>query len=322
MSNPKFGSLEVFYTFPSDTLQAIEMSTNVKGLKQYHTGPKNHEAVTVRVSSIQDALPVYIQVETLLGDAVVDRSDWFTYQEDDSAIFAVRIFFFDQFISVTVNDVWAYSYALSEVQYQETTEALLRLAGGTITITDMRKVELSDGREAVYVDYESTTDSAIQSIIQQRPVQVLPSVDRATLFTYDAEKSLVPVPFVHSVDIEEVRPPGLSSDGLVYADEVGISIDEETAREVGLITRLYRLSELSTGYERATAFLQKQARQRRKPSTVVMRLDPRVELTDILDMDLYVTSTGRHLLEEVIVEDISLSMRDGDYSMTIKGRKR
>lgn len=322
MSNPKYGALEVFYSFPSNTTKGIELVTNVNGLKQFHSGPESFLPVTIRVGSVQDGVdPIFAEVKLYIGTDLVDRSDYFTYNGTNQT-FAVRIFFFDQFISVSVNDCWVYSYALAQVQYPGTTNAVLKMDGLTTILTDIRRVEIADGREAVFIDYESTTDSAIQSVIQQRPVQIFAHVDRKTTFTYDAEKDLVPAHHVHVYDEETVRPAGLSSDGLVYADEVGVSIDTQVAKEVGLITKLYRLSELTTGYERATGFLQKQARQRRKPRTVIMRLDPRVEVSDVLDLDLIVTSTNRHIVKQIIVEDVGVGIRDGEYTMTVKGREK
>ena len=151
---------------------------------------------------------------------------------------------------------------------------------------------------------------------------ILPHVNRKLTFTYAAEKDTINAVKVNKYEEGYSHPSTMSSDGLVYFDEVGVSIDLLTAEEVGLITKLYRLSELNTGAEQATATLQKRARESRIKHTVVQRLDPRVELTDVLHVDLTTTSTNRHIVRDIIVEDARISIRHGDTSMTITGRRK
>lgn len=323
MTNPKFGSLQVFYTYPGGDDASVELLTNIQATRQFHVGPESLVAVSIEVSSYQDDVgePWFIRVQTKLSDVVIDQSDFPTYSDVviDSAI---RIFFFDQFVSVSLNDKWIYSYGFASVSYTGDTTASLKLDGSTTTITDIRRVELSDGREAVFVDYESTTDNAIQSIIQQRPILVLPHVNRKLTFTYVAEKDTIDASFVNSYTEKTSHPSSLSSDGLVYFEDVGVSIDLETARDVGFITKLYRLSELNTGATAAAGTLQRQARQRRVMVDVVQRLDPRIEVADVLHIDLFTSSTERHIERDIIVEDVRISVRDGDYSMAVTGRRK
>lgn len=322
MTNPKYGSLEVFYTYPSNTAKSIELLTNIQGVKQFAVGFEELEDCQVNVTSLLDTGEIFVKVQVLLGGVVIDESDFPTYQ-GSNIDFAVRIFFFDHLLSVSLNDKWVYSYAFATMAYSaDGTTASLKMEGATTTVTDIRRVELSDGREAVYVDYEASTDNAIQSVIQQRPVQVLPHVNRKLTFTYAAEKDDVDAVFVEKYEEQYTHPGSLSSDGLVYAEDVGVSIDLETAKEVGLITKLYRLSELNTGAEEAAYMMQKRAREQRIRKTVTQRLDPRIEVTDVLHLDLVTTSTNRHLVEDIIVEDVRISLRDGDSSMVISGRRK
>lgn len=321
--NSEFGSLEVFYTYPSDTAKSVELLTNIQGLKQFHVGPEVLGEISVLVTSTQVVSePVFIQVQTLIGGTVVDQSDFSTYSEDEND-FRIRIFFFDKYISVNLNDKWVYSYAFAKVSYiEDDVQASIQLHGATTNITAIRRVELADGREAVYVDYESNTENAIQSIIQQRPVLVQPTPDRELSFTYKAERDTLTAGFVYRYREEESIPSSLSSDGLVYGSDVSVSIDLDTARDIGFITRLYRLPELTTGATSAAGVMQKRARESRTQVNVEMRLDPRVQLSDVLHVDKLITGTNRVIDKYMIVEGISIGVRDGDYTMTVTGRKR
>jgi len=320
LTNPKYGSLQVLYSYPGGDDAVIELLTNIQATRQFHVGPEILGDVSVAVSAYLDDT-WFIRVQTKISDVVIDQSDFSTYS-DVGSDFAIRIFFFDQFMSVSLNDKWVYSYGFASIEYTEDVTASLKLDGASTTITDIRRVELSDGREAVFVDYESTTENAIQSIIQQRPVMVLPHVNRKLTFTYAAEKDDVDAVFVHRYKEKTSHPSGLSSDGLVYFEDVGVSIDLETARDVGFITKLYRLPELNTGATAAAATLQRQARQRRVMVETVQRLDPRIEVCDVLHVNLVTTSTERHIERSFIVEDVRIQMQDGDYSMSLTGRKK
>jgi hypothetical protein len=147
------------------------------------------------------------------------------------------------------------------------------------------------------------------------------SVDRSAEFTYNATKDEVDAIWVDSYSETQSDNSQASSDGLVYAVDVGISLDSYIAENVGLVTRLYRLSELDTGVERAAAALQKRARQAMFSVNLTGRLDPRLEVGDILLVNKTLTSTNRVIADRVIVEDISITIVDGQYRQSIQGRR-
>ncbi|MCX6065005.1 MAG: hypothetical protein NT121_04525 [Chloroflexi bacterium] len=55
---------------------------------------------------------------------------------------------------------------------------------------------------------------------------------------------------------------------------------------------------------------------------ITCRLDSRLQVADKLAIDLFLTSTGTHIVDEIIIEDISISLSDGNYSMRISGRRK
>ena len=101
-----------------------------------------------------------------------------------------------------------------------------------------------------------------------------------------------------------------------------MSLSELTAREVGLITRLYRFSELDSGALQAARRVQQVAAEQRKMITVTGRFDPRLQIADVLSIDTIITSTLRHVVDEIIVENITPNLSNGTYSMQVVGRRK
>lgn len=235
----------------------------------------------------------------------------------------LRIFYIDKYMAVTCNGKWLYFYGYGSTQYVNLQPSIvLSSVGGDLDVTDVVVSELKDGRQAIYVDYESTAESAIQSIIQQRPIQMNPNAGRSISLTYRTERTLVSSRFIRSYS-EEVTDPGtMASDALVYYANIGVSVSALTAQEVGFITKLYRLSELNTGALEAAATMQLMAIESRNMITVSQRFDPRIEVMDVLDIDAIVVGTGRHVVDRIIITGISFGMENGEYTMNISGRRK
>lgn len=315
------GGFEVFYTYTVVDNQVIELRTNVLAKAAFSNADVSMGAVKVRFGTVGAGYAnTFVEINTLIGSVIVDRSD---YEIGSHSIdhLVVRVFMYDSYLSVYCNDVWVYSYAFEEVSYPDPTTKSVYCISGSAELVGIRSVELFDSREAVWIDYEATSESAIQSVIQQRPIQIYSEPDRSLAFTYDGVKDdVVPVYMRRYTETIE-DGSALSSDGLVYYEDVGISVSLETAKEVGLVTRLYRLSELSTGAVSAAAKAQKLALERRVGVTIQGRLDPRLQIGDRLLVSVYLTSTNRHIQRNVVIEDISISTENGEQSMNISGRR-
>ena len=316
------GTIDLSFTLvePADG-ESIELITDVLGTPQHLETAEGVISVNILYEAELDyGTGAYIVAETRIGGVAVDTQT-VPIGLVDIIDLNIRIFIYDTYISVYCNNLCVYSYALLSADYTSMTALSLERTG-SYTVENVSLREIPDAREAVFVDYEATTESAIQSVIQQRPIEINPEVDREINFTYDATKDDVPGHNIFSYEDNEQDNLQLSSDGIVYYENVGVSINADTAREVGFITRMYRLSELSNGAIEAAAKYQRSALQRRHLSSIVMqRLDPRIEVRDVILVDVVVTGTGRHITDEVIVEDISISVEDGNYSTNISGRR-
>jgi hypothetical protein len=321
MTNPR-GGAEIFYSYdhPADYL-TVKLVTNIKGVAQFQD-PVFHgfKLVDLAFWTLEMDSETHVTCQVWLDGVLTDQSEFNLHCGLVESIHN-RVVFSDTSISVYTNDLWVYTYCFVDTDWPGTVQIKAQVTGGDVTLNVVR-AELCDPREAVYIDYESTSDSALQSIIQQRPIQVFAQVDRANSFTYSATRDRVSSHHVITYEDQTRDNNNMASDGLVYYSDVGINISELTAEQVGLITKLYRLSELYNGAIEAAKRMQQIALERRKIVTVTCRLDSRLQIADILVIDTILTGTGTHITDEIIIEDITISLSDGSYSMRISGRRK
>jgi hypothetical protein len=320
-----YGGLDLTLTFVPSTSKYLYLETDIQGIAGYTTdcNDDQYKDWDIKIAYKTEGGKYYLVCSSLIDDTIVNTAD---FKLDDHPVTSIdlRIFIHNNSVSIWANDKWAYSYSLQFVWYPADsiiTTVLSAHGVGGMTVTNINKHELGNWREAVFVDYEANSESVIQSIIQQRPLEILPDVDNEIIFTYHNTKDTVVPNHIISYDEDEVTPSDVSSDGLVYAIELGISLYEKAAKDVGFITRLYRLSELDSGIVNAAKNIQEKALERRHPATVQMRLDPRIEFTDILDLDLTVTGTKTVISRDIIVEGLSIAIQNGSYSLTATGRR-
>ena len=315
------GGIEVFYSYENASGIEVKILTNLKAIAQYKDPIiDTYYPADVSFSTYESGGVSFAQCKTYINGEVVDQSD-FDFQCAAIQHISNRVVFNNTCVSIYCNDLCVYTYNFTDTTWTDPIQVKLQVNGGTLAI-DMTNVEIADPREAVYIDYESTTDSAIQSIIQQRPIQIFSEVGRANTFTYAATRGAVDAHHLLSYEEKTQDNNNLSSDGLVYYVDVGVSMSELTAEEVGLITRLYRFSELDSGALQAAKRVQQIAIEQRKMVTVSGRFDARLQIADRLVIDTIITSTLRHVVDEIIVEGITLNLSNGSYSMQVTGRRK
>ena len=315
------GGIEVFFNFTPAVGRIVWVVTDILALPAFTTLADPTEILKIRVNLEVISTVQYVAVYTYVGSTAIDKSN-FALGNTSTLEFAVRTFIYDENIAVYVNDVCVYTYTLGAVSYPEPVAASIQVTGGVeIAISNIVRTELQDQREAIYVDYEANTENAIQSIVQQRPVEINAGVGRELEFTYLATGDTLAAHHVKSYSNTLEDNVQISSDGIVYYADVGVSISQNTAEEVGLITRMYRLSELDSGAIKAASVYQEKALQRRNMGNFSGRFDPRLEIRDIYAIDLIATGTQRNILRSIIVEDIQMRLEDGAYKMSITGRK-
>jgi len=315
------GGIEVFFNFTPATGRIVWVVTDILALPAFTPLADPTEILKIRVNLEVISTVQYVAIYTYVGSTAIDKSN-FALGNTSTLEFAVRTFIYDENIAVYINDVCVYTYTLGAVSYPEPVAASIQVTGGVeIAISNIVRTELQDQREAIYVDYEANTENAIQSIVQQRPVEINAGVGRELEFTYLATGDTLAAHHVKSYSNTLEDNVQISSDGIVYYADVGVSISQNTAEEVGLITRMYRLSELDSGAIKAASVYQEKALQRRNMGNFSGRFDPRLEIRDIYAIDLIATGTQRNILRSIIVENIQMRLEDGAYKMSITGRK-
>lgn len=252
-------------------------------------------------------------------------SYYFDYMIDNAESF--RILFHDEFCTIYIDNSWAYTFSFDYVGYpQELSLNMFYFDGteeseGTCQISNLVIQELCDWRDAIYIDLDTTASSAIQSVIQQRPIEIVPRYDGALQFYYEPEeRDTVPLSFLTEVRKIEEESKTACSDAIVYYSDVNVLSDDQTAEEIGFITRIYKLSELDHGALKAARVMQKKARQSVRKYRVQGRLNLALEIGDVATIEFTAVDTQDSYSESFIVEAIQTNIANGEAYMAIEGR--
>lgn len=320
MSSP-YGGLDVGYTYtPSDTT-FIKLLTDISGSRIDTLDTPSAISIIIKTKTVSSQTYAWIQL-SLDAVGVIDDATFKVGENSTVDPVIVRVFFFNKYVAISFNKKWVYCYVFSTNSYNSPVEAKLKNVGASsTTLTNIYRREIYDGRDAIFVDYEADGNSIISSLIQQRAIQVFSTTERNLNFTYQVVNDSIEAAFVSSYDKEEVDNGQLSSDGLVYFRDIDVSISDDTAKQVGFITRLYRMSELDTGAVESVATRQRMALERKSVIAITQRLDPRVEMNDRIDIDTIIIGTNREIIDSFIVENIGILLENGNYSMRLSGRK-
>lgn len=232
----------------------------------------------------------------------------------------VRIIFHNEFCTVYVDSLWLYTFSFDAVYYPEEPVVSMR-ASTNITVTGIRLKELSDWREAIFIDMETTSQNAIGSVVLQRPVDIRQNYLGQMVFEYDPVRSSREIKFIKEHAPEEYEPSNACSDAIVYFTNAAVVIDREFAKTHGFVTRMYRLPDLDNGAIRATRIMQKRARQSAFHHSVIMRYNPIYEVGDIAGAVYTASSTGYDEDADIIIEQMQISFANGEAKLVISGRE-
>lgn len=325
--------------FPGDATiasQAISGDAAV-GTMQYAEGfdlrfqVASYSSVSVKVNIIPEGSgesQVQIKIEdlgsnnyrvsmTLLPSSTLVESFSWTMPAYESIF---RVLFHDNFATVYVSDRWIYTFSVAEFDYPNNLEVYL---SGTFTATNIRFLELCDWREAVYIDLETDGNSAIGNVIQERPIEIVHQPDGSIAYWYDPSRELVNMLYEPRDHRWYESPPrDGASDAIIYtASEVKCLQMQEFAEDYGFSTRVYRFPNLDVGAFRAARVMLIRLYEQSKPNELICRPDARLIPGDIYQVAYNVSGTGTAVSKDIIVEDLSLNVSAGSYSMSIKGRE-
>jgi len=231
-----------------------------------------------------------------------------------------RVVFHNEFCTIYMDSQWVHTFAFPYVNHPEYPNVAMRTGNAGLTVTDVRLKELSDWREAIWVDIESNTINAIRTLILQRPVEIYPYHTGCLTFEYNSDRETVSLEFIKTYDIDEKYDPKACSDAIIYYSDVAVKNDNTYAAEEGFVTRMYRLPDIDNGAIRAATVMLLRNRQSMKIHKLTARLDPEIELGDIGSVVFTSTGTATSVSESFIVESIRVHFRAGEQQMVLEGR--
>jgi len=255
--------------------------------------------------------------ELYLRDTALNVLEFFPMTQTSLGV--VRVIAHNEFVSVYVDRVWVHTWALSYIYHPEDISVGIVLSTGTATVTNTLLRELSDWRENVWVEIDSTSANAISSIINQRPVDIWSDYRGYVNYVYEYTRSTFDMEFVdrHLIDRDDTVG---SSDGLLYGNAAAPVVDTDFMTDYGFVTRVYRLPDVESGPIRAIKHFQELGRQRTKKHSIDSRIFPSVEIGDIVSVAKTLSGTGTAFSEDAIVEDLRISISAGQNRMAITGR--
>lgn len=237
----------------------------------------------------------------------------------------IRYNMHSEFLSVYINDMWVHTFGFFHVSYPDydDLEIEIKPSGFSGSITNICITDLSDWREAVYIDFDSVGFNAVSSVIQQRPVEINPDYLGRVKFQYPNDDKRSPVTLVQDIvaDFNSAKTnTEVISDAIVYGPTVEIVTDEDTASRYGFITKIIRVPDLDVGARRAALETIKIARQKSKSYTLIMRATLSIEIGDIVICSFNASGTNTKTDVICIVETVEITIQNGVFGMTVTGR--
>lgn len=236
-----------------------------------------------------------------------------------------RIFAYATFLGIYVNNIWVHTFYFSQITYPDYYNQSIKIttSGNNLVLSNICKTELFDWRSAIYADLDSVAANALSSVIQTRPIDVIPTYQGKVKFIYseDAKRDQMTLNAGLITELQETHDPSSAmSDAVVYGATVQVLTDSIAASEYGFVTKMIRIPELDNGTRRAAQVLMKQARQKAITYTITMRSDFRIEYGDVINISYILSSTNKAKSVSIIVESISINYKDGSFVMSIQGR--
>lgn len=252
----------------------------------------------------------------------------------------VRILFHGTFCSIYLDDLWVATFAYAEEDENcpacddkiitwpdQQIKLYLHSNTSGYTATDILVTELFDWREAIYVESEQDAASALQSVIQERPIENTPTSDGGVDWSYFLDRDLVEILPSDSKKMSirhsrrETTGKGAGSDAIVMYLDVEFATNENFAINEGFLTKVLKLSTLETGARKSGIIVLRKAWEHQFQHDVIMVPDVRLEVGDRLFVGYILPGTGRYEQHNMIVDDISIHLEEGDYEMSVRGHR-
>jgi hypothetical protein len=293
----------------------------------FRTAIENDTSVMVRIEDLGSGdyqFSVYsYPTESLMYSTIYTTTD---------GAHSVRVLFFGNNISFYMDSQWITSKCFYELQYCMNSSDLgylnLSVTGDT-TLTNVLIKEMSDWREAIYIDLETDGMSALNSIIQQRCVEQHSLSDGSIEFYYEITRPEIPaVREPRSHRFSRSVPTDGASDAIIYSaiiDGVRTMQNPDFARELGFATKMFRMPDLTVGATRATYLLLKKMYESYRSHNLVIRPDLELMVGDIYPVSYTASGDGyvenRHIIVESVNTSLKMSGNKVTSAQSISGRE-
>ena len=189
------GGFDLVFTSPAlSSGEWIEVRANIAACHEDVDDGLSTAYTYVRIGV--DANGTYVLVRDK-----VSRDLAIFYAPNITTMGVVRVIFHNEFCTVYIDGDWLYTFSFDAVYYPEEPTISMR-ASGNITVTGIRLKELSDWREAIFIDMETTSQNAIGGVVLQRPVDIRQNYLGQMVFEYDPVRSSKAVEFIKEHDNE------------------------------------------------------------------------------------------------------------------------
>lgn len=295
----------------------IEVQSDILVAKSSVLSKVRIKAITGGGGRVVDYHLILLADDTVVEDFIIN----YNYRQWQGHNF--EIVYYHEFISVSIGGQWVHSFYPEYISYPIFTPRVWLNCDDADTgvISNVRLKELSDWREAMFVDLETSAMNAIASVIQQRPIEILGRYDGSICYQYVRNREWTDInALVIEHEIQDQPNMQICSDAIVYHTNVGLVLDATAFRRYGFITRIFRMPDLDSGAITAAMVLQQRNRQQARMHTIKIRFDPRLEVGDGVQDYQTLPGTDTPYAMSVISEGISLDHQVGDSHLQIKGR--
>lgn len=248
---------------------------------------------------------------------------------------SARVLYHDNFATLYIDDIWIYTFGISVekndedplhdlngITYSPTLEIYVQTDMASLTISNVRVCELADWREAIYIPMETDGMSAIQSIVQERPIEIVQKSSGAISYCYEPTRDVIhqKADNIRRHSFQEKYPMDGASDGIIYYADVKTIQYSPFAKKYGLSTKTINLPNLNVGALKAGKIIMERSYERSVMHDLDIRQDIRIEVGDILHIHYIASGTKRESEYYIVVEDVSMGVTN-NASMRVVGRE-
>lgn len=248
---------------------------------------------------------------------------------DPASSHTLRLVMYGNFCVVFCEGKWVHTFIFKSVDYSNMdkpcTDIYIRtsinLTNMSVTIADIAK-----WRDGIFIEMSAPTQSALGSIIQERPISIIPHYDGSLEFAYLSsltDLSATPALELHtdtlrSHQVTQTINPEACSDAVLYYADVAVAKDTAFAIDNGYACRILSLPNLEADEATFAAnLILRSAREHEEVHQITLRPDLRLEPGDIIRVQYDISATNTHRdTGSLLIESVSLESPKNSMAVT------